>query len=87
MEWITKEGKKIKVSDMSDSHLINTIDMVKRKLAEDPRVYSYIGDSMPAEQAVESENRINDGIRENLNKALGELNKERQKRLSKLDNK
>lgn len=30
--WITREGKKIKICDMSDRHLINSYNMLANKL-------------------------------------------------------
>jgi len=29
--WVTKEGQEVKVADMGDSHLINTVRMLRRK--------------------------------------------------------
>lgn len=32
--WTTKEGKELEIKDMSNSHLINTIRYIKRRLDE-----------------------------------------------------
>jgi len=32
--WTTKDGREIEVSDMEDSHLLNTIKFIKRRLKE-----------------------------------------------------
>ncbi len=32
--WITKDGRKIKTSDMTDNHLINSIKMLKRSVGK-----------------------------------------------------
>ena len=31
-DWITREGKKIKICDMSDRHLVNSYNMLANKL-------------------------------------------------------
>lgn len=33
-KWITKEGKEIKVSKMDDPHLLNSLNLLKRKDAK-----------------------------------------------------
>lgn len=39
--WTTKEGKKIEVRDMDDSHLVNAYRMLKRQGCIDPSVLKF----------------------------------------------
>ncbi len=56
--WIQKDGTKISLRDMTQSHLKNSIALLKRNRekieSQWPQVY--MGDSPYAEDAVESEN-------------------------------
>lgn len=40
MTWITREGKEIKIKDMSFNHLVNTAKMLKRQGLT--RTYEYL---------------------------------------------
>ena len=36
--WVTKEGKEVPINSMSDSNLINTINMLRRKEEEQKEI-------------------------------------------------
>jgi len=77
-KWKTKEGEVIAIKDMSCSHIQNSINMLKRLLDTRPEEAIYSGDSFPAEQAVEHENRQNEElageIQDKINTLQAELN-------------
>jgi hypothetical protein len=52
----------MKITEMSKQHLINRIAYFQRLLKQKPEPNVYIGDNDNSEQAVESENLINDEI-------------------------
>lgn len=74
--WTTKDGTKMLLSEMTESHIRNCIAMLRRELTKKPDTSVYVGDSEYAEQAVESENRINNEIAEQLVESINELNRE-----------
>lgn len=80
MIWITADGTKMNVRDMSLSHLINSISMVEKQLKSMPPYAVYTGESEYAEQAVESENAHNEEVREILSMRLDGLRKEAHRR-------
>jgi hypothetical protein len=64
--WTTKDGTKIKLSEMETSHLVNSIKLLERSVARVPDYMVYTGNGEMAEQAVESENRHNEAIAEEM---------------------
>lgn len=43
IEWVTKDGKHIALKDMSNEHLLNTLNMLKRQAEEEYIEYDAIG--------------------------------------------
>lgn len=77
---ITKDGRRIKLSKIGDSHLINRIKYFKRKLTNMPTEAIYIGDSVYAEDAVEAENAYNEALAEGITLHIREMEKELKRR-------
>ena len=75
MREIKEIKEKIAIKNMSDNHLINSFNMLKRQLDKDPGIFSG-GNSDGAEMAIECENRHNNFIREGLNNGIEALEKE-----------
>lgn len=57
---------RMKVTEMTDQHLINRIKFFERKLLEKPEEAIYMGDSDYASDAVDQENRHNDEMAEKI---------------------
>lgn len=74
--WKTKDGQVLRLSEMSESHIRNCIAMLERTLEKDPGEQVYMGDSDYAADAVESENRHNDVLRDYCHEWIGIFNAE-----------
>ena len=81
--WVMAGGKKIKISKMEDSHLENTIKMLRRKIRELPPDSYYIGNSYYAEDAVEAENRAKELYEEELSLWIDRLREEQKMRVER----
>lgn len=47
MKWTTKDGTKIAIRDMTDSHIVNVIKLMNKKLKTN---YSFVGDRKQLEK-------------------------------------
>lgn len=79
-KWTTRNGDTIDIKDMTDNHLDNAINFLKRKIKEYPGYQVYIGNSEYAEQAAEHENLMNEQPLFECQVALEELEKEKKRR-------
>lgn len=77
---VTKDGRKIKLSEIENNHLINRINYFKRMLANSPGEYTYTGNSEYAEDAVECENAHNRRLEEDITLHIRMMEKEVKKR-------
>jgi hypothetical protein len=82
MFWKTKSGQILDIKDMSESHLKNSIAMLRRILANDPGEQYYMGDSVYAEEAVAMENAHNEQVRKDLHTTLVRLQRELDSRVT-----
>lgn len=73
----------MKITKMTDQHLINRIDYFERKLANRPSEMIYIGDSVYAEDAVDAENTHNEGLAEDIKIHINEMKEEVKRRSMK----
>ena len=66
----------MKLSKISDTHLLNRINYFKQKLARMPSEAVYIGDSVYAEDAVDRENAHNEALAINIREHIKEMKRE-----------
>ena len=69
------KGEKMKITQMTDKHLLNRIAFLERKSKERPSEHVYMGDSDYAEQAVDEENRRNENLAEDIEAHIRYMNK------------
>jgi len=77
---VTKDGRRIKLSEIEDNHLINRVKYFKRMLADSPGEMVYMGDSDYAEDAVECENAHNRQLEEDINAHINCMEAEAKRR-------
>ena len=80
--WKTQDGDILAINEMETSHIKNCIKMLERHLTSKPDEAIYTGDNFNAEQAVESENRHNDQLAENIRDQIKEFTNELDDRAS-----
>lgn len=56
----------MKITEMTDQHLLNRIKFFERKLNEKPEHASYMGDSEYASDSVDQENKHNEWVAEQI---------------------
>ena len=78
--WITKDGKEINFMDMETSHIKNCIKILQRKLDDRPPYIPYVGDSDIANDWVESDERHNEEIAEEISVTIEHFEKELKRR-------
>ena len=70
----------MKITEITDEHLLNRIRYFERMLFEKPQEQVYIGDSEYAESAVEQENRFNDDMEDKIRSHVAYMKKEAKNR-------
>lgn len=70
----------MRLSKITNGHLINRIKYFKNKLNDMPREFIYMGDSVYAEGAVEAENAHNEALAEDIKIHIKEMEKEAKRR-------
>lgn len=70
----------MKITQITDEHLINRIKFFERKLADRPPYACYVGDSDYASDAVDMENRHNDELFEAIQSHVKYMKSEARKR-------
>jgi len=71
---------KVKITQITDEHLLNRIRFFEKKLKEAPAPSIYMGNSDYAEDAVEQENRYNESITEVIKSHITYMKREAKKR-------
>ena len=81
---ITKDGQRIKLSEIEDTHLTNRIKYFKKMLARRPSEMVYIGDSVYAEDCVDMENTHNEALAEDIKEHIKEMEEEKERRIKEV---
>ena len=81
---ITKDGQRIKLSEIEDNHLTNRIKYFKRMLARRPSEMVYVGDSVYAEDCVDMENTHNEALAEDIKEHIQKMEEEKEKRIKEV---
>jgi hypothetical protein len=82
MSWKSKDGKVLKIKEMSSEHLDNSIKFLQNRILKLPEPMIYNGSSLYAEQNVDEENRDLIEYTEFLQKKLNILKNEKSNRLT-----
>lgn len=75
-KWVTKDGRILLIAEMSDRHIYNSINMLKRYLDKKPQRQFYSGDSEAAEVWVDMENLENDELEQRIIEKINALESE-----------
>lgn len=82
MKWRTKDGRVIRLSEMTDSHLLNSLAMLRRKIANDPGYIDTGVEDFDLEGSFEVFliNSRNEKVRKSVNRAIKGLEREVKRR-------
>lgn len=78
--WTTRDGKRLNIRDMQTSHIRNCIRMLERQLSQRPAYMPYMGDSDYADDWVESEERHNEQLAEDIQESMQHFERELRRR-------